>query len=350
MSIEDSRDYSVVGCVELSIPGKTYGLHDIALFNLLKLMEITLEKNKDVESITFDEIVQKIKINIKNYVKYMVEGSNIVDIGHKEFAPVPLLSTLIDNCLQKGKDITYGGAKYNFSSVQGIGIANLSDSLYALKKIVFEEKRISFKELIDILNSNFHGEEAEKLRIRLINKYDKYGNDNDEVDFLSSDILRVYSKEVEKYTNPRGSVFTPGAYTVSAHIPLGSAVGATADGGLSPMVGKDVLGPTAALKSVSKLDSYLLTNGSLLDVKFTPSTLNGNEGIEKFSDFLMAFMKLKIQHVQFNVVSADTLKDAQDNPGKYKGLVIRVAGYSAFFTELSKKIQDDIIRRTEHIL
>lgn len=360
VSIEDSRDYSVVGCVELSIPGKTYGLHDIALFNLLKVMETTLEENKDVESITFDEIVHKIKINLKDYVKYMVEGSNIVDIGHKEFAPVPLLSTLIDNCLQNGKDITYGGAKYNFSGVQGIGIANLSDSLYALKKIVFEEVRISFKELIDILDNNYHGEEAEKLRIRLINKYDKYGNDNDEVDFLSSDILRVYSKEVEKYTNPRGGIFTPGAYTVSAHIPLGAAVGATADGrksgdqladgGLSPMVGKDVLGPTAALKSVSKLDSYLLTNGSLLNVKFTPSTLKGNEGIEKFSGFLMAFMKLKIQHVQFNVVSADTLKDAQDNPDKYKGLVVRVAGYSAFFTELSKKIQNDIIRRTEHIL
>ncbi|WP_461204767.1 formate C-acetyltransferase [Clostridium sp. DL1XJH146] len=360
VSIEDSRDYSVVGCVELSIPGKTYGLHDIALFNLLKVMEITLLENKNNESITFNEIIDKIKSNIKNYVKYMVEGSNIVDIGHKEFAPVPLLSTLITNCIETGKDITSGGAKYNFSGVQGIGIANLSDSLYALKKIVFEEKRLSFKELIDILDSDFNGTEGEKLRIRLINKFDKYGNDNDEVDFLSSDILRVYSKEVEKYRNPRGGVFTPGAYTVSAHIPLGGAVGATADGrksgdqladgGLSPMVGKDILGPTAVLKSVSKLDSYLLTNGSLLNVKFTPSTLEGNEGIKKFSDFLMAFMKLKIQHVQFNVVSVETLRDAQANPDKYKGLVVRVAGYSAFFTELSKKIQDDIIHRTEHAL
>jgi formate C-acetyltransferase len=360
VSIEDSRDYSVVGCVELSIPGKTLGLHDIALFNLLKVMETTLQENKNVADITFDEIVSKIKTNIKEYVKYMVEGSNIVDIGHKEFAPVPLLSTLVDNCLEKGKDITYGGAKYNFSGVQGIGIANLSDSLYALKKIVYEEKRLGFKELIDILDNNFEGEEAEKLRIRLINKYDKYGNDNDDVDFLSSDILRTYSKEVEKYTNPRNGQFTPGAYTVSAHIPLGAAVGATADGrksgdqladgGLSPMVGKDILGPTASLKSVSKLDSYLLTNGSLLNVKFSPSTLVGNEGIEKFSNFLRAFMKLKIQHVQFNVISVQTLKDAQANPDKYKGLVVRVAGYSAFFTELSNKIQDDIINRTEHNL
>lgn len=360
VSLEDSRDYSVVGCVELSIPGKTYGLHDIALFNLLKVMEITLKENKENLCITFDRIIAKIKDNIDYYVKLMVDGSNIVDIGHKEFAPVPLLSCLIDQCLENGKDITYGGAKYNFSGVQGIGIANLSDSLYALKKIVFEEKRLSFTELIEALENNFEGEEYEKLRVRLINKYDKFGNDNDEVDDISSDILRYYSKAVEKYPTPRGGIFTPGSYTVSAHIPLGEAVGATpdgrkdkeqlADGGLSPMVGRDALGPTAVLKSVSKLDNYLTSNGSLLNVKFSPKTLEGKEGVDKLSDFLLAFMKLKIQHIQFNVVSVDTLKKAQQYPNEYKGLVIRVAGYSAFFTELSKEIQNDIIRRTEHNL
>lgn len=360
VSLEDARDYSVVGCVELSIPGKTYGLHDIALFNLLKIMEISLRDNQDNEKVSFQEIIQDIKAKIDNYVKLMVDGSNMVDIGHKEFAPVPLLSCFIDNCLECGKDITFGGAKYNFSGVQGIGIANLSDSLYALKKIVFEEKRLSFKELVKALESNFEGEEYEKLRVRLINKYDKYGNDNDEVDNLSSDILRYYAKAVEQHATPRGGTFTPGSYTVSAHIPLGSSVGATpdgrksgeqlADGGLSPMVGRDILGPTAALKSVSKLDNYLTTNGSLLNVKFSPKTLEGDHGIQKLCDFLLAFMKLKIQHIQFNVVSVDTLKSAQERPNDYKGLVIRVAGYSAFFIELSKEIQDDIIRRTEHNL
>ncbi len=360
VSIEDARDYSVVGCVELSIPGKTYGLHDIALFNLLKLLEITLNENKNNTDITFDNILEKIKEKIDKYVNVMVDGSNIVDIGHKEFAPVPLLSCLIDNCLENGEDITYGGAKYNFSGVQGIGIANLCDSLYALKKIVFEEKRISFKEIVNALACNFEGQEYEALRIRLINKYDKYGNDNDEVDNISSDILRYYSKAVERYTTPRGGSFTPGSYTVSAHVPLGEAVGATpdgrkdkeqlADGGLSPMVGRDMLGPTAVLKSVSKLDNYLTTNGSLLNVKFNPKALEGKEGINKLSAFLLAFMKLKIQHVQFNVISVDTLKKAQANPNDYKGLVVRVAGYSAFFTELSKEIQNDIIRRTEHRL
>jgi len=360
VSLEDSRDYSVVGCVELSLPGKTYGLHDIALFNLLKVMEISLRELGNTDNITFDEIIQDIKEKIHKYVKLMVDGCNIVDISHKEFAPVPLLSCFIDNCLESGKDITYGGAKYNFSGVQGIGIANLSDSLYALKKIVYEEKRISLRDLTKALDCNFQGIENEKLRTRLINKYDKYGNDNDEVDNLSADILRYYSKAVEQHVTPRGGTFVPGSYTVSAHIPLGKSVGATpdgrrfgdqlADGGLSPMVGRDMLGPTAVLKSVSKLDNYLTTNGSLLNVKFSPKTLEGTAGINKLCDFLYAFMKLKIQHIQFNVVSVETLKSAQASPNDYKGLVIRVAGYSAFFIELSREIQDDIIRRTQHNL
>lgn len=360
VSLEDAREYSIVGCVELSIPGKTYGLHDIAMFNLLKIMEITLKELKEKENVTFDDIMQIIKEKIKKYVKLVAEGSNIVDIGHREFAPVPLLSTLIDNCVEKGRDITEGGAKYNFSGVQGVGEANLSDSLYALKKIVFEEKRVSFKELVEALEQDFQGEENEILRVRLINKYDKYGNDNDEVDHLSSDLLRYYDKELEKYKNPRGGSFVPGAYTVSAHIPLGEAVGATpdgrkakdqlADGGLSPMVGRDKLGPTAALKSVSKLDNYLTTNGSLLNIKFSPKAIEGEGGIKKFADFLLAFMKLKIQHIQFNVISRQTLIDAQNHPENYKGLVVRVAGYSAFFVELNKEIQDDIIARTEHSL
>lgn len=360
VSLEDARDYGIVGCVELSIPGRTYGLHDIALFNLLKVMEISLKENKENQNITFDFIIDDIKSKIIHYVKLVTEGSNIVDIGHREFAPVPFLSILIDNCIEKGKDITEGGAKYNFSGIQGIGEANLSDSLYAIKKIVFQEKKLSFSELVNALESDFEGKDYPNLREVLVNNYDKYGNDNDEVDFISSDILRYYAKELEKYSNPRGGKFIPGAYTVSAHIPLGEAVGATpdgrkahsqlADGGLSPMVGRDLLGPTAVLKSVSKLDNYLITNGSLLNLKFSPKALEGDIGIKKFGDFLLAFMKLKIQHIQFNIMSRKTLLDAQKNPENYKGLVVRVAGYSAFFVELNKKIQDDIIARTEHIL
>ncbi|WP_422527337.1 formate C-acetyltransferase [Serratia fonticola] len=360
VSLEDARDYAVVGCVELSIPGRTYGLHDIAMFNLLKVMELTLLDNEGNASLTYPQLLDHIREKIRHYVRLMAEGSNICDIGHRDWAPVPLLSSFIDDCLQNGKDITEGGARYNFSGVQGIGIANLSDSLFALKGLVFDQQRLSFDELLATLKANFATPEGEKIRARLINRFDKYGNDIDEVDLISADLLRFYCKEVEKYRNPRGGQFTPGSYTVSAHVPLGAVVGATpdgryageqlADGGLSPMLGQDGQGPTAVLKSVSKLDNYLLSNGTLLNVKFTPSTLEGQQGLNKLADFLGAFTKLKLQHVQFNVVNAETLKEAQARPQDFAGLVVRVAGYSAFFVELSKEIQDDIIRRTAHQL
>ncbi|WP_373240518.1 formate C-acetyltransferase [Kluyvera ascorbata] len=360
VSLEDARDYAVVGCVELSIPGRTYGLHDIAMFNLLKVMEIVMLEHEGDQQLTYDGLLASIRDKIRHYIKLMVEGSNICDIGHRDWAPVPLLSSFVEDCIANGKDITDGGARYNFSGVQGIGIANLSDSLHALKGMVFDQQRMSFDELLGVLKANFATPEGEKVRARLINRFEKYGNDIDDVDNISADLLRFYCKEVEKYRNPRGGQFTPGSYTVSAHVPLGSVVGATpdgrfageqlADGGLSPMVGQDGQGPTAVLKSVSKLDNYLLSNGTLLNVKFTPATLEGESGLNKLADFLHAFTKLKLQHIQFNVVNAETLREAQQRPQDFAGLVVRVAGYSAFFVELSKEIQDDIIRRTAHQL
>ncbi|MEX0529134.1 formate C-acetyltransferase [Raoultella terrigena] len=360
VSLEDARDYAVVGCVELSIPGRTYGLHDIAMFNLLKVMEIVILENEGNPDVSWNGLLNQIREKIRHYIKLMINGSNICDIGHRDQAPVPLLSSFILDCIERGKDITEGGARYNFSGVQGIGIANLSDSLHALKGMVFEQQRMSFDELIQVLKANFKTKEGEKIRARLINRFEKYGNDIDKVDNISADLLRFYCKEVEQHLNPRGGHFTPGSYTVSAHVPLGSVVGAPpdgrlagdrlADGGLSPMVGQDSQGPTAVLKSVSKLDNYLLSNGTLLNVKFTPATLAGDGGLNKLADFLQAFSKLKLQHIQFNVVNADTLREAQQRPQDFAGLVVRVAGYSAFFVELSKEIQDDIIHRTAHQL
>ncbi|MCL9645025.1 formate C-acetyltransferase [Rahnella victoriana] len=358
--LEDARDYAVVGCVELSIPGKTYGLHDIAMFNLLKVMELTLHENAGNAAITYPELVEQIRQKISHFVRLMAQGSNVCDIGHRDWAPVPLLSSFIEGCLDSGKDITAGGARYNFSGVQGIGIANLSDSLHALKGMVFDQQRLTFDALLASLKENFASEEGRAIRARLINRFEKYGNDVDEVDLISADLLRFYCKEVEQYRNPRGGQFTPGSYTVSAHVPLGAVVGATpdgrfageqlADGGLSPMLGQDHQGPTAVLKSVSKLDNTLLSNGTLLNVKFTPSTLEGQQGLNKLADFLRAFTRLKLQHVQFNVVNAEQLREAQKRPQDFAGLVVRVAGYSAFFVELSKEIQDDIIGRTAHQL
>ena len=233
VSLEDARDYSVVGCVELSIPGKTYGLHDIAMFNLLKVMELVLLRNKANADVTFAGLLAEIREDIKHYISLMVEGSNISDIGHRDWAPVPLLSSFINDCMAKGQDITDGGARYNFSGVQGIGIANLSDSLQALKRYVFEEQRCSFAEFVDILEKNFEVPDGEKIRARLMNRYEKYGNDIDEVDDLGAELLRLFCKEVENYSNPRGGKFTRGSYTVSAHVPLGAVVGATPDGRLA---------------------------------------------------------------------------------------------------------------------
>lgn len=217
--LEDARDYAVVGCVELSIPGKTYGLHDIAMFNLLKVMELTLHENEGNTAITYPELVEQIRRKISHYVRLMAQGSNICDIGHRDWAPVPLLSSFITGCLDSGKDITAGGARYNFSGVQGIGIANLSDSLHALKGMVFDQQRLTFDELLASLKENFASEEGRAIRARLINRFEKYGNDIDEVDLISADLLRFYCKEVEQYRNPRGGQFTPGSYTVSAHVP-----------------------------------------------------------------------------------------------------------------------------------
>lgn len=359
VNLEDARDYATVGCVETSIPGRTYGLHDIALFNLLRVMELSMYHLRDKEDITYADLMEDIKAKIDYYVALVVKGANIVDLGHRHYAPTPFLSVLIRDCLANGKDVTQGGARYNFSGVQGIGEANLSDSMYVIKKMVFENKEMSFAELVTALEANYEGEYA-NLQKHVIQDFEKFGNDDDEVDEIASKLFRHYAKELEKYENVRGGQFIPGAYTVSAHIPLGEAVGATpdgrkaheqlADGGLSPMVGRDHLGPTAVLKSVSKLDNYLTVNGSLLNVKFQPNTLKGTQGLNKFADFLLAYTKLKIQHVQFNVQSKETLLDAQKHPEKYTGLLVRVAGYSAFFVDLNKQIQDDIIARVEHIL
>lgn len=359
ISIEDARDYSIVGCVELSIPGRMYGLHDISMFNILKCYEICLEEHPEGFA-SFEELCQAVEATIDRFVGVMAEGCNVCDLAHRATSPTPFLSVLMHDALEKGCDITAGGARYNPSGVQGVGTANLADSLYVMKKAIFEEGIISYQDMVAMLKRNWSGAGDEIWRQRFINRYAKYGNDVDEVDQLSARFLRHFAEQVEQYSNPRGGRFQPGSYTVSAHIPLGKVVGATpdgrmageqlADGGLSPMVGRDKHGPTASLMSVSKLDNVLDSNGSLLNVKFSPQTLAGELGLEKLCAYLRAFCRLHIQHIQFNVVSRKTLIDAQKHPERYGSLVVRVAGYSALFVELAEGIQNDIINRTEHQL
>ena len=270
--------------------------------------------------------------------------------------PTPFLSAVINDCMAKGVDVTAGGARYNLSGIQMIQIANLADSMAAVKALVFDEGRIGKAELLAALEGNFQGQEA--LRQILIHRTPKYGNDVDWVDMLGAKWALYFRKKLESYTNYRGGPYHTGMYTVSAHVPMGEMVGASpdgrfsgmplADGGMSPMYGRDLAGPTAVLKSVSKLDKLLASNGGLLKMKFLPEFFTSPGSIEKFSLFLRAFVDLEIPHIQFNVIRREDLLAAQKNPEQYRSLNVRVAGYTAYFTELAGKLQDEIIARTAY--
>jgi len=252
-------------------------------------------------------------------------------------------------------DVTAGGAHYNFSGVQGVQVANVADSLAALELAVFNQHWVTGREMLDALRNNFAGREI--LRQRLLNRVPKYGNDDDRVDSFAHDWANRFSDLVGKYPTVRGGSYQPGFYTVSAHVPMGAVVGATpdgrlagaplADGGLSPSAGQDVKGPTSVLNSVSKANLSLASNGTLLNMKFLPTFFEGERALANFVSLLRGFSSLHVPHVQFNVVSAQTLREAQLNPAEFRSLVVRVAGYSAYFVELDRDLQDEIIRRTE---
>lgn len=425
VTLEDARDYGIIGCVEPQKGGKTEGWHDAAFFNMAKVLEITINngiengkqlglKTGEFTSFTsFKEFMDAYRKQMEYFVKLLVNADNSVDIAHGERAPLPFLSSMVDNCIGKGKSLQEGGAYYNFTGPQGVGVANVADSLAAIKKLVYEEKRITLQDLKEALDTNF-GENKqdtianlasnvsgienltketimavieklifeekkisledlkpaqninlgsyghkENLRQMLLNRAPKFGNDIEEVDDLAREAALIYCSEVEKYTNPRGGQFQPGLYPVSANVPMGSQTGATPDGrkagealadGVSPVSGRDKTGPTAAANSVAKIDHYKASNGTLFNQKFHPSAIEGQTGLQNLSALVRSFFDQKGMHVQFNVVSRETLLDAQKNPDRYKNLVVRVAGYSAHFTSLDKSIQDDIIKRTEHIM
>ncbi len=366
---EDARNYAVVGCVELSTPGKALGWSDASMFNLTRVLELTLFGGKDpqtgeqiglptptlAEMSSMAELEAAYDAQLAHFIPLMVKGCNVVDQIHAELLPSPFLSLVIQDCIERGLDVTAGGAHYNFSGVQGVQIANVADSLVAVEQAVFQEKWLSGRELLEALRTNYAG--AEVLRQRLINRVPKYGNDDARVDRYASKWGDRYAELVERHETIRGGVYQPGFYTVSAHVPMGANVGATpdgrhagtplADGGLSPTAGRDRRGATAVLQSVSKLDLKLASNGTLLNMKFLPSFFAGDQALDKFVLLLRGFCRLHIPHVQFNVVSAATLRAAQANPEEYRSLVVRVAGYSAYFTELDKDLQNEIISRTE---
>lgn len=414
LTLEDARDYNIIGCVEPQKAGKTEGWHDAAFFNMCRPLELVFSNGKDkgaqvgpetgdVEKMeTFEEFFHAYEIQMDYAIKLLVNADNAIDMAHAERCPLPFLSSMVDDCMKRGKSVQEGGAVYNFTGPQGFGVANMADSLYAVKQLVFDEKKVTMKELKQALMLNYgkglaqedlaalasdtvsvmrsSGEtvgeaeiaavlktihalsESEEVKengeriLKLIEEVPKFGNDIPKVDAFARKVAYTYTKPLLNYRNPRGGMFQAGLYPVSANVPLGAQTGATPDGrlahtpvadGVSPSAGKDVNGPTAAANSVARLDHYIASNGTLFNQKFHPSALSGRRGLENFAGLIRSYFDQKGSHMQFNVVSRETLLDAQKHPEQYKHLVVRVAGYSALFTTLSKSLQDDIIRRTE---
>ena len=370
VSHEDAMNYAIVGCVELTTHGNALAWSDAAMFNLLKALELTLNHGTDLLTgqktgldlgdlttyKTFEALEAAFAKQIDYFSDRMVECVTEVEKMHEKLLPTPFLSAVIDDCLAKGQDVTQGGAHYNFAGVQAIQVANVADSLAAIKQFVYDEKKLSAEELLHALQTNF--EDAPLLRAMLVNKAPKYGNDIDCVDQLGSKWVNYFADGLKKYRNGRGGIYQMGLYTVSAHVPMGQNVGASADGryakdpladgGVSAMYGRDHNGPTALLQSVAKLPFEKASNGTLLNMKFLPQFFQTNTGVYKFSQLLRAVCRLGISHIQFNVLREADLRAAQEKPEDYRGLTVRVAGYTAYFTELARDLQDEIIARTTY--
>lgn len=367
---KDARNYAIVGCVELTTHGNNLGWSDAAMFNLNKALELTMNHGKclltnepiglDLGSIetyeSFEDLENAFQKQIDYFIEKMMKAEIVVEKAHQDCLPTAFLSTVIDSCLEKGVDVTRGGAKYNLSGIQMIQIANLADSLAAIKELVYDEKMITRHELLEALQADFKGYEI--IQTMLLNKVPKYGNDVKWVDELGAKWAGYFRERMKDYTNYRGGLYHTGMYTVSAHVPMGENVGASpdgrnaltplADGGMSPVYGRDMAGPTAVLKSVSRMKDSYTTNGGLLNMKFLPEFFKTETGMMKFENFLRAFVDLKIPHIQFNVVRREDLLDAKLHPEQHRSLTIRVAGYTAYFVELADKLQDEIIERTAY--
>ena len=367
---KDARNYAIVGCVELTTQGDNLGWSDAAMFNLNKALELTLTGGKclitgkhlapDRGNLTtyetFEDLEEAFRQNIDYFMDKMIKACEQVEQAHMDLLPTPFLSSVINNCMDKGIDVTRGGAKYNLSGIQMIQVANLADSLAAIKQMVYDEKKVSKERLLKALENNYEGDEI--LRTMLLNKVPKYGNDVEWVDNLGAKWAKYFRERIGKFTNYRGGKYHTGMYTVSAHVPMGENVGASpdgrysqtplADGGMSPVYGRDEHGPTAVLKSVSRLDKSWTTNGGLLNMKFLPEFFKTENGIDKFAKMLRTFVDLEIPHIQFNVVRKEDLLAAKKNPEQYRNLTVRVAGYTAYFVELAGELQDEIIARTSY--
>lgn len=378
---EDAYNYSAIGCVETAVPGKWgYRCTGMSYVNFPRMLLVAMNNGVDVTSgkrfahgygyfrdmKSYDELMEAWDKTVREVTRASVIVENAIDKASERDVPDILCSALTDDCIGRGKTIKEGGAVYDFISGLQVGIANMADSLAAIKKLVFDEGRITPAELADALESNFAGEQGEKIRQMLVNDAPKYGNDDDSVDQLVVDAYDSYIDEIKKYPNTRhgrgpiGGIRYAGTSSISANVGQGMGTMATPDGrhaheplaeGCSPAHNADTHGPTAVFKSVSKLPTEKITGGVLLNQKVTPATLATERNKQKLEMLISAFFdRLHGYHVQYNVVDRATLIDAQEHPERHKDLIVRVAGYSAFFNVLSRATQDDIIARTEQTL
>lgn len=369
-SLKDAREYAPIGCVEPVHPCKSFGCTNASQLNIVKVLELTLNNGTDMftkkkyglvntkKINSYEDLWENFKIQLRFFMDSMVETMKALEKAIAELNPQPFLSATTENCLEQGLDITSGGAIYDFTTTQLIGLATVADSLAVIKKIVFEDELLSFEELIQMLLKNYRGsyrgKKGEEWRQVFINKVPKFGNDNDYVDSIAHDVAKLFCKELLNYKNYRGGNYNPGIYSTSFHLALGMFTAASADGrksrdhlsnGVGPTNGMDKNGPTAILNSIMKLENELMTNGNSTILSFHPKTMKP----EIFLSIVRTFFQFDGgYHIQFNVIGKDTLCDAQKNPKKYPGLVVRIAGYPVLFNELSKTAQDDIIARTEY--
>ena len=376
---EVARDYASIGCVEVGIPGKwTHRATGMTYLNLGKILELILHNGVDPDSgiqlisvnedegtevsfESYEQLFAEWKRFMKFYTDLAVESDKICDRSLEYHDMDPFASTLVDDCLERGKTLKQGGATYDYVSQSTVGPSTVGDSLAAIKKLVFEDQTITLDELKDAMALNWEGKEAKRIR-RLVKAAPKYGNDDDYVDEIVASVYDSYLDLLPDYHNDRygrgpiGGGYIMSTSNISANVPYGLDVGATPDGraareplneGGSPCRGADRKGPTAVVKSITKLPTERITAGQLLNMKFTPALLAGESNLDKFVSFLEAFNLLGGFHIQFNVVDRETLIDAKHHPEKYPNLMVRVAGYCALFTSLMPEVQDDIIKRTE---
>lgn len=366
-SVEDARCGGTSGCVETGAFGKeSYIL--TGYLNLPKILELTLFDGADMRTgkqvgprtgnassfRSFDEVWNAFRTQLNYFVDVKIRGNNVIERIFARHMPAPFLSSIIDDCIANAKDYNDGGARYNSTYIQGVGIGTITDSLSAIKHHVFEWKDITMDRLLDVLRHNFQG--AEEIRHILLEETPRYGNDDDRADDIMRKVFLAFFNEVDGRPNTKGGHHRINMLPTTCHVYFGSVTGATPDGryawqplseGISPVQGMDRRGPTAALKSAGKMD-HVLTGGTLLNMKFTPSLLEGEEGITNLAHLVRAYFKLGGHHIQFNVVSAETLRDAKRHPDRYRDLIVRVAGYSDYFCDLPGALQDEIIARTEH--